>query len=178
MGGNSVAAWSWIFRWAYILKQAKERSRRSAVTHKSKSSLPSLENKGVETASVQTKKTCDLWGPHVSQPSETLTKLWVRFRWFRLPAKLGGPVTPNPPVWAVIGFGPQSGPILSTREQIFITHWTTQRLCYQIMGRNLRNRDNFSKDERKSFQRAHTAALVGVQERTRSNLTLVPGPRV
>lgn len=48
--------------WPYILTQAKERRRRSAITHMSKSSLPSPERNGVEITSVRTKKTrvtCD-----------------------------------------------------------------------------------------------------------------------
>lgn len=159
--------------WPYILTQAKERRRRSAITHMSKSSLPSPERNGVEITSVRTKKTRYLWWIHVSQPSDALT----RFSWLCLPVNLRGPVTPLSPVWDLIGTGPHSGPILSTRDHIFITHWTTQRLCGQFMGWNLRNRDNLLEDNRKSLK-PRCSGWVSVQERRLSNLTLFPWPRV
>lgn len=51
-----------MFQWPYILTQAKERRRRSAIAHKRKSSLPSPERNEVVITSVRTKKTrvtCD-----------------------------------------------------------------------------------------------------------------------
>lgn len=51
-----------MFQWPYILAKAKERRRRSTVTPKRMSSLPSLEKNEVEITSVWTKKTavtCD-----------------------------------------------------------------------------------------------------------------------
>lgn len=173
MGGNGMAVWPLRFRWPYILIQAKERRRRSTITHKRKSSFLSPPKKGVEITSAGTKRThviCDDFMLHSLQKLSP-GSAGSAFQWSSEDQALHSP-------WYESWLGldrtraPYSAP--GTRFSALTEHFrdsvinSWDEICET--GKSI-------KAHRETLKPGHSC-WVSVQERRLSKLTLFPWPRV